>query len=128
MSDKLTQSVARLVRAGHEYSRTYEKIREAVDHLAIYLRRVLSSGRFNLPQHYVFVSWPSGEYQLEKFDIRGNSVFKLSRQVKSRENLMAFAADVAMGWLDDVSDHLERESVQINRAARIIKEHQGMRP
>ena len=127
MSDKLTASVARLMRAGNEYSEGYVKLRIAVDRLAIYLARILPPGPFNLPEHFVFQAWPSGEYRLEKFDGGGNSVFKLDNTTKSRESLMAFAGEVAQGWFDKVSEQLERESAHINWAAQTVETFQGMR-
>jgi hypothetical protein len=124
-ANKLAQSVARLYRAGYEHSSMIKKLEESVDEVAKYLRNVLQNESVTFPRHYHFQSWPSGDYILEKLDdLEVALLFQLKNDGKSREDLLRFAADVADGWLDEVSAWLEQQTALLKKTDRIIEGHQ----
>lgn len=118
-------AVARLERAGAEYSKAMAKIRDAVDTLVKFLAEKLPevSGRrpFDLPRDYTFEYWPSREYKLTKWPVgqrtHGRPIFSLTQESKYREDLLRFAQDIAEGWLDELSAHLTREGRTFEEAA-----------
>jgi hypothetical protein len=96
-----------------------KKLGLAVDDLVKYLAN-LDFKSVTLPRHYNFQTWPSGQYILEKLDANSSILFQLKDDQKGREDLLAFAADVADGWTDEVSEWLEGEAKALGEAGGMI--------
>ena len=122
----LKNYVARLERAGSEYSEWTEKLRKSVDALAEFFNKtfdVPGGTIVQLPQSFTFQSWPDGGYQLLGY--MGNpdnlvmQIF-LSKMVKQRESLLRFAGTIAGGWLNEVTEHMEKQTAKFQLATESI--------
>ena len=119
---KLADAIARLTRAGSEYSRTIDKLRTSVDELAAFLAKTLpqEGAVIKLPRGYVFQWWPSGEYFLMKKEQETTGVrvlIHLTRENKPRKELLDFAEEIAKGWFDEVAQFLEEEANKFETAS-----------
>src|ERR1035441_8325367 len=109
MSNALTESVARLYRAGSEHSQQTEKLREAVDNLLTWFKSNLPGG-FELPCHCSF--WPSGEFIQHRDESKTRGIFQISLgQEHSQHDLLLFSKLIADGFLYKLSEKLETEAV-----------------
>ncbi|MSU55667.1 MAG: hypothetical protein EXS46_03990 [Candidatus Taylorbacteria bacterium] len=122
----LRNNVARLERAGLEYSVWIEKLRKAVDELALFLDKTygsLGGTEINLPGSFTFQSWPSHEYNLTGYMRGSHDVIEilLTKNTKDSESLLKFAAVIAGGWLDEVALHIERQTEKFREAAEGIE-------
>ncbi|GEM_PF-6433092 len=89
----LKNDVARLERAGSEYSGWYQKLEKSVDALAAFLDKTYGSlcGKVvRLPGGFTFQSWPSREYKLIKLVSGHDGAIEilLEQQYKSRESCL----------------------------------------
>jgi hypothetical protein len=118
MSDTLTESVARLYRAGLEYSQQTKKLREATDMILSWLKDNLPGG-FELPLHCDI--WPSGEFVQYYDETKTQGVFKITlRQEHSRHDLLHFSKLIADGFLDKLSEKLEVEARKFEDTAEQV--------
>jgi len=116
MTDSLTASIARLYRAGSEYSQEAEKLRQSADALIDWL---LKNRLDNIDLPMRCRVWPSGEFKggytppFGKF--RG---LHLQRgQPHHRSQLLLFSQLIADGFLDRLSEQLEEEAETFRRAS-----------
>jgi hypothetical protein len=119
MKDTLTESVARLHRAGSEHSQQIKKLRAAADQLIEWLMKNIPTD-FELPCGCTI--YPSGEFQREKTE--NSEIFRLTKGTEHKLcYLQRFAHLIATdGFLDKLSEALQTESTkykfttnQINR-------------
>ena len=121
----LKNNVARLERAGSEYSRWIEKLRKAVDGLALFLDKTydsLGGAVIQLPGSFTFQSWSTHEYKLTKYLSSHDGTIEIyfEQFQKSREPLLKFAGVVANGWLNEVAEHIEKHTAKFQQAAESI--------
>ncbi len=110
----LTDSVARLHRAGDEHSKSTEKLRKATDGLLRWLKDNVPVG-FQLPNDCTM--YPSGEFEAG-FGKGALLKFKLTLgRTHSRHDLLKFSELIASGWLDRLSEALENEAAKLNAVA-----------
>lgn len=122
----LKNDVARLERAGSEYSGWIKKLRQSVNELAEFLDRTYGSlcgAKIQLPGSFTFQSWPSGEYRFIGYvsGYDGAIEILLEHQEKSRESLLKFAGVVAEGWLNEVATHIEKQAGKLREATESIE-------
>ena len=126
MNDSLTASVARLHRAGSEYSQQTKKSREAVDRVILWIKKNWPDD-LNLPQNCKV--YPSGEFEFkcrswywlwQRWVIAVSSFFHIPydpsmsfRLIPGKEHsiddLNQFSKLIANGFLDKMSSLLEEE-------------------
>ncbi|MBI2474454.1 MAG: hypothetical protein HYV68_02015 [Candidatus Taylorbacteria bacterium] len=117
----LKNDVARLERAATESAVWLRKLRLSVDNLAKLLASCLPSdgNQTALPGGYGFACWSSGQFELTK--VAGAFILvQLELHCKGREHLLAFADDVAKGWLNDVSVFLEKQTSRMRTTSETI--------
>jgi len=120
---KIKTDIATLERAGSEHSAWLNKVRKSIDNLADYLIRILPDQTTHLPDGYQFTYWPSKDYSiLKQSQSGGGNLFELTRQSKNRESVLAFTREIASGFLDKLSKHLEYETGQFLSASDKIKQ------
>lgn len=108
MKDGLTESVARLYRAGSEHSQQTKKLRQAVDNLLRWMLDNLSHD-FVLPLNCKL--YPSGEFTYtvcDKSSVRENFTLAWGKK-HSVYDLHLFSALIADGFIDKLSEFLEKE-------------------
>lgn len=108
MSDSLTESVARLYRAGSEHSQQTQKLREAVDSFIEWLMANIPAG-FIMPNGASI--YPSGEFvHMGGFD--STEYFVVARGAEhTRHSLNLFARLIGTeNFLEKLSEALEAES------------------
>ncbi|HTK33051.1 MAG TPA: hypothetical protein VL335_00685 [Candidatus Paceibacterota bacterium] len=114
MSNSLTDSVARLQRAGSEHSQQTKKLRIAADNLLTWLKNNIPAG-FNLPCHCEI--YPSGEF-LRRSPGGVDANFKMTiSQEHSVDSLMKFSYLIEEGFLDQLSQALEVDAHRFKDAA-----------
>ncbi|MDR3558149.1 MAG: hypothetical protein P4L61_01320 [Candidatus Pacebacteria bacterium] len=124
MSDTLTESVARLHRAGSEYSQQTQKLRKAVDDLLKWMRENLPP-EFKLPCGCKL--WPSGEFvqhhpDCSDFDDIHNQLFKVSLGEKhTLHQLTHFSKLIAEGFLEKLCEKMEAESRRLEPVTEQIQ-------
>jgi len=116
MTDSLTASVARLYRAGSEHSQEAHKLRRSTD---TFIDWLLKQRLDNVDLPMGCRVWPSGEFKggyappFEKF-----SGLHLQRgQLHHRSQLLLFSQLIADGFLDRLSERLEKETETFRDAA-----------
>jgi hypothetical protein len=111
MKDTLTESVARLYRAGSEHSQQTEKLRKAVDNLLEWMRTYLPPD-YKLPFHCRLYS--SGDFTYEVCRGGEGSVrqdFRLTKgKAHSVRDLNLFSMLIADGFIDKISEDLEKQT------------------
>jgi hypothetical protein len=117
MNDSLTDSVARLHRAGSEHSQQTKKLRCAADNLLTWFQQNLPSG-FALPCDCAF--YPSGEFVRTELTNpplgTSRTVFNISLgKEHSREELFRFSELIAEGFLEQLSERLEAEAARLEK-------------
>jgi len=124
MNDGLTESVARLYRAGSEHSQQTVKLRKAVDSLLSWMDKNLPTG-FVLPCDCKL--WPSGEFaRLSStgpvnlfFDQK--ALFKVTIGHEHTLNeLLGFSKLIADGFLDKLSEKLETQAMAFQKTSKQI--------
>lgn len=121
----LKNDVARLERAGSEYSGWIEKLRKSVDGLAAFLAKTYNppgGSVIQLPQSFTFQWWSSREYRLIRYisGYDGPIEILLEQRQKSRESLLKFAGIVAEGWLNEVAAHIEGQTTKFREVTEGI--------
>jgi hypothetical protein len=113
MSDKMTESVARLYRAGSENSMQTQKLREAVDRLLTWIKENLEDPNTILPTGYMF--YPSGEFVRK---VNCTVVLKVAiGQKHGVDQLQSFAKLIADGFLEDLCERIESRAKGFETAA-----------
>jgi len=118
MNDSLTESVARLHRAGSEDSHQTQKLRNAVDNLLTWMIQNLPTG-FTLP--YDCTLYPNGNFVRVEltnapFDTSFRTVFNISiGKEYSREELFHFSELIANGFFKKLIDKLATESAEFEK-------------
>ena len=122
MKDTLTESVARLYRAGSEHSQQTKKLRVAVDTLLMWLKQNLPDG-FVLPCNCKL--YPSGEFVCTyDGDFSGDQklLFKITiGHEHTLSQLSNFTGLIAEGFLDKISKGLEDKSVRFKTSVQKIE-------
>jgi hypothetical protein len=119
MNDSLTESVARLHRAGSEHSHQTKKLRSAADNLLTWLKQNLPSD-FGLPCNCTL--YPNGEFVRTELTNpplgTSRTVFNISLgKEHSREELFRFSELIADGFLERLSERLETEATRFKKDA-----------
>lgn len=124
MNDSLTESVARLYRAGSEHSQQTRKLRKAVDDLISWLLLNVPSDLKPLPCDCQI--WPSGDfarYGLTSPPDRGTAI-TLWRITRGNEHtlpeLHQFCKLIADGFLDKLSQLLEKDSGSFKKTSVLL--------
>ena len=125
----IINALKRLERAGSEHSRTTEKLVQAADQLADHiietslmsLERNAYTGDViaDLPRAYYAVGPRRivlGRYVLEPQDSSVGS------GTATRMSALAFAQDIATGWLEELSSWLEQRAAEDEAAAETIEQ------
>lgn len=126
----VVDALKRLERAGSEHSRTTEKLIQAADQLADYIietalipleRNAPYTGDViaDLPRAYYAVGPRRivlGGYVLEPQDSSVGS------GTATRMSALAFAQDIATGWLEELSSWLEQRAAEDEAAAETIEQ------
>lgn len=123
----MKSDVARLERAGNQYSGYWEKLRHTLDNLAKFLMTVFpecSLAISDLPRGYSFWHDTLGDYRIEIPCSDEDSVVLMSDS-KPRDAMLIFADDVANGWLNELSEYLETESSRLKRVCDAVKQFLG---
>ncbi len=121
MSGSLTESVARLYRTGSQYSQSSIKLRQAAEQLIDWITKNIPSD-FKLPRNCGIPKpgefWQWQEPRPGKV---ANAILILDRVgMKSNTELMKFAQLIADGFLDDLSDELEKAGISFESAANTV--------
>jgi len=114
MADSLTESVARLYRAGSEHSQQTEKLRIAVDNLLLWMKINIPFG-FKLPDNCKI--YPSGEFVQYDNSLFGKRKFGLEMgKVHLLQELSEFSKLIADGFIERLVDKLEENTKEMQRA------------
>lgn len=125
----ITESVARLHRAGSEHSKSAEKLREAADNLIMWIKQNIplnmalpKSCRIILaPNEYEFIRY--GDDVSRSRNNGSGEIFSLVRGEKaSRRELLLFSQLIADGFLEELSALLEKEAGTFSGTTAKIEE------
>jgi hypothetical protein len=107
----VVDALKRLERAGDEHSRATEKLRQAAYALSEHLRPLVPQ-REELPRGYQY-----------HYDVLCSQVdCEVWREVcEDRETALAFARNIATGWLDDLATWLEKRAAEDETATRRLE-------
>jgi len=130
MSDKLTESVARLYRAGSDHSQHTEKLRVAVDNL---LRWININVPIDVELPCNCKIWPDGtfkqfeqESKVEKFIFMGNTPDRVIFEVNigkrhTVSQLQAFCNLIADDFIEKLGDRLHNQATTFDIVAGKIE-------
>ncbi|MEN9614337.1 MAG: hypothetical protein RLZZ347_644 [Candidatus Parcubacteria bacterium] len=120
--NNITDSVARLHRAGSEHSKSAEKLREAADNLIMWIKQNIPQNMalpkscriIVTPNGYEFIHYDDDVSRNRSFSHQYNGsgeIFSLLRGEKaSRKELLLFSQLIADGFLEELSTLLEKEA------------------
>lgn len=145
-NNDVINALKRLQRAGSETSQSTEKLHEAVRVLASHITRLVPDG-VELPRGYramvvasnvggeTFLTLPSedrdewtGERGVVYVDGLGGPLhgdFRCEIPAQTRKTSLAFAADVADGWLDELAAWLEARGAEDKAATERLQKAAG---
>ena len=118
MKDSLTESVARLYRAGSEHSQQTQKLQVAVDSLLRWIKEKIPND-FVLPcDAYMY---PSGEFEWKELwgDRMSPRIITLGTE-HSVFDLVCFSKLISDGFLDKLSEKLEAEAMTFQKTSKQI--------
>lgn len=131
---KVIDAIKRLERAGAENSVATQKLKEAAKAVADLIIKEVGE-RHELPRDYRIISKRStlggalflvhrGEYEFEFINGCGKYLhgdFNSYVPAQTRSACLKFAADIADGLLDEISEQLEREAEAQKAAAEMLE-------
>ncbi len=123
-------ALKRLERAGSEHSRTTEKLVQAADQLADHIIETsLMSLERNAPYTGdVIADLPGAYYAVgPRRIVLGRYVLEpedssVGSGTATRMSALAFAQDIARGWLDELAEWLEKRAAEDEAAAETIEQ------
>lgn len=119
MNPNITDSVARLYRAGSEHSQSAEKLRDAANKLLQWIKDNVPDG-FTLPLGCKI--YPSGEFtRVIEAPIGSCPAFKITLGERhTRESLFRFSKLIADGFIDELAQSLSDEAKNFAQSAQKI--------